>query len=70
MSIVVLSLTFKVQLSGQDSSKLTLSDQQHISCSCEYIHYLYSFALESICALMRKILRSGTFSTSQCKIQA
>jgi len=54
MSIVVLLLTLKVQLSGQDSSKLTLSDQQHISCSCEHIHYLYSFALESSCAIMRE----------------
>lgn len=65
MSIVVLLLTFKVQLSGQDSSKLRLSDQQHISCSCEHIHYLYSFALVSICAITRKILRSGMFSMSQ-----
>lgn len=70
MSIVVLLLTFKEQLSGQDSSKLTLSDQQHISCSCEHIHYLYSFALESICAIVRKNLRPGMFSMSQCKIQA
>lgn len=70
MSIVVLLLTFKAQLSGRDSSKLTLSDQQHISCSREHIHYLYSFALESTCAIMRKMLRSGMLSMLQCKIEA
>lgn len=70
MSIVVLLLTFKAQLSGQDSSELTPSDQQRISCSCEHIHYLYSFALENICAIMRKTLRSGMVSVSQCKTEA